>query len=218
MADGSLSPLIATGVALGWSVAWPPGPINAEITRRGLQRGFVPAMAVGAGAMIGDAAWALAVALGAGALAASPTARDALAAASVVLLVVLALVFLRGAWRAWRTHRADAPPAPPAARFESTRGGALFGLTMALTSPWNLAFWLGAIGRGATTEAGIVPALAIALGVLGGTLAWITVLSTLTALAGLRASGPIWDVLTRALTGVLLLWFAIATARTLLAS
>jgi hypothetical protein len=31
----TLSPL-ANGYILGWSVAWPPGPINAEMIRRGL--------------------------------------------------------------------------------------------------------------------------------------------------------------------------------------
>jgi hypothetical protein len=27
---------LANGYILGWSVAWPPGPINAEMIRRGL--------------------------------------------------------------------------------------------------------------------------------------------------------------------------------------
>ena len=59
---------LATGAVLGWSVAWPPGPINAEIIRRGLTRGFWSAFVVGLGASCADFFWALAVALGAGAL------------------------------------------------------------------------------------------------------------------------------------------------------
>src|SRR5262245_26857960 len=135
----SLATLVATGLALGWSVAWPPGPINAEITRRGLARGFLPALAVGAGATFGDG-W-FAVALGAEALTAAPAARDALAAASAALLALLGVVYLVAAWRAWRGLSGEAP-APARSRFESVAGGFLFGLTMALTSPWNLAFWL----------------------------------------------------------------------------
>ena len=60
---------IVAGLLLGWSVAWPPGPINAEMIRRGLTRGFWPAYSVGLGACTGDFLWALAVALGAGAIA-----------------------------------------------------------------------------------------------------------------------------------------------------
>ena len=47
MAEASLVSLALYGALLGWSVAWPPGPINAEIVRRGLSRGFWPAYGVG---------------------------------------------------------------------------------------------------------------------------------------------------------------------------
>jgi len=62
----NLLPLLGKGLLLGWSVAWPPGPINSEMIRRGLSRGFWPAYAVGLGACSGDFLWALAVTLGAG--------------------------------------------------------------------------------------------------------------------------------------------------------
>ena len=68
MAEAALLPLAGYGLLLGWSVAWPPGPINAEIVRRGLSRGFRPAYGVGLGASTGDAVWAIAVLLGAGVL------------------------------------------------------------------------------------------------------------------------------------------------------
>jgi len=38
--NAPLLPLLATGFLLGWSVAWPPGPINAESARRCLAGGF----------------------------------------------------------------------------------------------------------------------------------------------------------------------------------
>jgi len=28
--------VLVNGFVLGWSVAWPPGPVNAEMIRRGL--------------------------------------------------------------------------------------------------------------------------------------------------------------------------------------
>src|SRR6266496_2013434 len=50
----TLSTLV-NGYVLGWSVAWPPGPINAEMIRRGLLpkergRGFWSAWPIGLGA------------------------------------------------------------------------------------------------------------------------------------------------------------------------
>ena len=65
----ALLPLVTYGFVLGWSVAWPPGPISAEVVRRGLARGFWPAYALCLGASSGDAVWALVVALGATAVA-----------------------------------------------------------------------------------------------------------------------------------------------------
>ena len=56
---------ITAGLLLGWSVAWPPGPVNAEMIRRGLTRGFRAAAAVGFGACSADFLWALAVTGGA---------------------------------------------------------------------------------------------------------------------------------------------------------
>ena len=83
--------LVLKGYLLGWSVAWPPGPINAEMIRRGLTRGFWSAWAVGLGACTGDFGWALAVALGAGALLNSlPGLRPVLGVVSIALLLFLA--------------------------------------------------------------------------------------------------------------------------------
>ena len=67
----TLSPL-ANGYILGWSVAWPPGPINAEMIRRGLLPkdrggGFWSAWPIGLGACTGDFIWAFGVCVGAGA-------------------------------------------------------------------------------------------------------------------------------------------------------
>jgi len=50
---------LANGYILGWSVAWPPGPINAEMIRRGLLPkdrggGFWSAWPIGLGACTGD--------------------------------------------------------------------------------------------------------------------------------------------------------------------
>jgi threonine/homoserine/homoserine lactone efflux protein len=207
-AAAALLPLATYGFVLGWSVAWPPGPINAEIIRRGLARGFWPAYGVGLGACTGDAAWAIAVVLGAGALIGPLGAGVALAWLSTALLLLLAAVYLRGAWQAvaaWRGGRT----AEARGRFDSGRAGYLLGLGLALSSPWNIAFWLAVIGRPETLAAGSGAALVVAGAVLLGTNLWVLLLCAAVVLLRLRFAGDAWAMIAKAATGLLMLAFAI---------
>lgn len=200
-------PLVSYGFLLGWSVAWPPGPINAEIVRRGLARGFWPAYGLCLGACSGDALWALAVVLGAGVLFAGAGAHFALAVLSTVLLLLLAWVFLRGAWaglRAWRAGAAETV----SGRFDGSRAGFLLGFGMALTSPWNIAFWLAVIGRAETTRQGLGASLVVALSVILGAATWGAILCTAVVVLRLRFASAAWEVLAKGATGFLMLYFA----------
>src|SRR4029077_12822170 len=107
----------ANSYILGWSVAWPPGPVNAEIIRRGLLLkdrggGFWSAWPIGLGACTGDFIWAFGVAVGAGALLNSVGIRRALAIVSLALLLFLAGRFAIGAWKIYRAHRSVEFKAP----------------------------------------------------------------------------------------------------------
>ncbi len=214
MPAATLLPLVTYGLLLGWSVAWPPGPINAEIIRRGLARGFRPAYAVGLGASSGDAAWAVAVVLGAGALIDSAGARQALAVLSTALLLLLAALYLRGArhgWTEWRAGRTlDLP-----GRFDSSRAGYLLGLGLALSSPWNIAFWLAVIGRAETLKAGPAGALVVAGAVLLGTNLWVLLLCAAVVQLRLRFASGAWEVVAKGATGLLMLAFAVDGVRRL---
>ena len=95
---------LANGYILGWSVAWPPGPINAEMIRRGLLPkdrggGFWSAWPIGLGACTGDFIWAFGVSVGAGALLTSVEIRRALAivSASVRQSLAIAVAVVLGA-------------------------------------------------------------------------------------------------------------------------
>jgi threonine/homoserine/homoserine lactone efflux protein len=211
----SLLALAAYGIALGWSVASPPGPINAEIIRRGLARGFWPACAVGLGASSGDALWALLVVLGAGVLFASATAHLLLSSLSVVLLLALAAVFLTGAVRSWAAWRAGVPADSPRA-FDSGRAGYALGLGLAVSSPWNIAFWLAVIGRAEAMDAGIVGGFVVAAAVILAAVAWVLILSGLVVLLRLRFASALWEVVAKGATGLLMLYFALDAARRLL--
>ena len=213
--DSSALAIAGTGFLLGWNVAWVPGPINAEILRRGARRGFGAAFVVGLGASCADFCWAAAVSLGAGALASSPGVRTGLAWVSTLLLAGLAGLFLRGAWRSARAavRREPLPEGTPA--LESRRGGWLFGFGMALVSPWNLAFWVGAVGQQAVRDAGAGSSFLLAGGVVAGALAWCAVLSTASRF-GARLPGPAWDAALRAVAAAFLLGLGVRTGVLLL--
>lgn len=202
---------LVSGLLLGWSVAWPPGPVNAEMIRRGLTAGFAAAATVGFGACTADFLWALAVASGAGALAGLPAVRPVLAAVSLVLLLFLAWTFLRGALRAWQRSRGGQAQPQTAERFAGARGGYLLGLTMALSSPWNVAFWLAVIGSQGGDEGG-PPALRTSLLLAGAVVfaaaSWTLFLCAAVRL-GARFATPAWEITTQAATGALMLYFAL---------
>ncbi len=207
MSDPTIARLVGEGLLLGWSVAWPPGPINAEMIRRGLTGHAASGVAVGLGASTGDFLWALAVATGLGAVANVPALRPVLAAISVILLLVLAWVFLKGAYRSWAAVRRGAFHEETAAARPTARGGYLLGLTLALTSPWNIAFWFGVLGGESGAGLPFRSAVIKAAAVVGGALSWCMVLS-IALRAGARFAKPSWDILTRGLTGLLMLFFA----------
>lgn len=209
--------LLLKGFLLGWSVAWPPGPINAEMLRRALTRGFWQAYSISLGACTGDFLWALGVALGAGAVADIPGVRAGLGVVSTGLLLALAWVYLRGAWASYRALKSGAPK-PPERALDSARRGYALGLMMALTSPWNIAFWLAVVGQGALAEGavgqgalgerfGVGRSIVMALAVVGGAGGWGLTLCAAVRL-GARFATPRWDITTRAATGALMLAFA----------
>src|SRR6266567_4299882 len=96
--------VLVNGFVLGWSVAWPPGPVNAEMIRCGLMPkhrggGFWSAWPIGLGAYTGDFIWAFCVSVGAGALLNSVEIRRVLAIVSLALLLFLPAHFAIGAWK-----------------------------------------------------------------------------------------------------------------------
>ncbi|MEP6821938.1 MAG: LysE family transporter [Chthoniobacterales bacterium] len=204
------------GFLLGWSVAWPPGPINAEMIRRGLLAkaeggGFWSAWRVGLGACTGDSLWALGVALGAGALINTPRIRLALGLISLCLLLFLASVFLRGAWSTYRDQRAAATASARTANLRK-RGlpGFLLGFILALTSPWNIGFWLAVIGSQSGRLSGtFLSSCFLAGSVLLGAITWGFVLATAVKLGARIFSRPSWQIGTQALTAAVMLYFAV---------
>lgn len=214
--NGSLLPILGTGFLLGWSVAWPPGPINTEIARRCLARGFWAGFGLLLGACSGDALWAILVALGIGLLFTGPVAQMIMGIVSVALLTFLMVTFLRRAWRAW-SGPADAATPPP--RFDSTRASYLLGFTMAITSPWNVTFWLAAVGRPEMMHLGLHALLLTAAAVIVGATTWGLVWSGTVVMVHrqIGAGNGRWGaVLMNGATALLMLWFIVGSVTRLL--
>lgn len=212
------SATIINGLLLGWSVAWPPGPVNAELMRRSATpppgAGFWHAYKVAVGAACGDFLWALGVASGAGAVINTPAVRVLLGAVSFVLLLVLAAIFTRNAWRIAREHRAQESRGLGETTGEPRRDrGFLLGFVFVLTSPWGIGFWLAVIGSQSATISGtFANSLLLAVCVVLGALAFATLLCVGVRLGARFFSRPGWQIATQALTAMLMLYFAVRLA------
>ena len=211
------SATLLKGFVLGWSVAWPPGPINAEMIRRTLLPrakggGFWAAWQLGLGACTGDFLWALGVATGAGAIMNTPKIRAILGVISFGLLLALAVVFAIGAWRAARDSKNQSNDGETSKSLErATSRGYWLGFTLALTSPWNIGFWFAVIGsqQSGQSQGTFVNSILLATAVVSGAIAWTLVLCFAVRQGAHIFAKPAWQASTQVLTSALMLFFAV---------
>ena len=129
-----MATLFLSSLVLGIAFCAPPGIITAEAVRRGLARGFGPALWVELGSLIGDATWAIIALTGAAFVVQNTVARLALG-------IIGALFLLHLAWSAiWSANQG----AVPQLRNATGRGDFAAGAALSLGNPFAIAFWLGA--------------------------------------------------------------------------
>jgi chemosensory pili system protein ChpE len=194
--------LLLTALGLGVAYAATPGVVNTECLRRGISGGFRPALAVQCGALLGDAAWALAALTGVAALAGGIAVRIGLGLVGGLFLLRLAFRALRGALA-------------PQAEAGAVAGGALrVGLVFGLANPAGIAFWAGVGGGALAAGAPAGDYVRFLTAFLCGALAWSVTLSLL-ASGGRRFASPALfrtvDVIAGAVLGIFglrLLWTA----------
>ena len=154
----------------------PPGVITAETVRRGAARGFVPALSVQFGSLVGDTTWAIIALTGLAFLVQNNVAK-------VILSLIGILLMLKLAWDAIRDARSGKELDTLSAS-ASTRGDFANGAVLSLGNPMNIVFWTG---LGTTVFASIsgTPApvhFAIFFaGFLLGAIAWCFVMAGLVA-------------------------------------
>lgn len=191
---------IASGIILGLGAAVPIGPVNVEIARRSLRSGFRAGASLGFGAVTIDMAYAVLSALGVRPLMGNRVVVLILTVISVAILLYLAAMSLRAAWRSIKTDAGKQLDAAPA---QAVHTSYVTGVLMTALNPMTIAFWFL-----------VVPPLYVAtemvsliLGVFLGTAAWVLSFSGLLSWLG-RGRRAIWITIADAVGGFVLLGFA----------
>lgn len=128
-----MSSLFFSSLILGIAFCAPPGVVTAEALRRGLARGFRPALLVELGSLIGDATWAILTLAGAAFVVQNTPARLFLGIVGVGFLAYLAWSAIWGALRGGL----------PQTSHENHRSDFVAGVLLSLGNPFAIAFWLG---------------------------------------------------------------------------
>lgn len=153
----------------------PPGVITAETVRRGAARGFIPALFVQLGSLVGDTTWAIIALTGLAFLVQNNIAK-------IILSLIGILLMLKLAWGAIQDARAGKELDTNLSH--SQRGDFTNGAFLSLGNPMNIVFWTG---LGTTVFASISgrpqPAdfAVFFAGFLGGAVLWCFVMAALVA-------------------------------------
>lgn len=118
---------------LGILFCAPPGVVAAEAIRRGIARGFRPALMVELGSLVGDATWAIIALLGLAVLMQYTVAKIALGLFGVYFLLKLA-------WGALQDARVGGMPQTTLQ--SGARGDFAIGAVLSLSNPYAVGFWL----------------------------------------------------------------------------
>jgi threonine/homoserine/homoserine lactone efflux protein len=193
-------PPVVRGLVLGIGAAAPIGPVNVQIARRALTRGFWAGFALGCGAVTVDVTYAVLASLSLGPLLTRPTIDRVVSVIGAAVLAYLGIGCLRSAAR---------PATLGSGAVHSSARNYFTGLIMTATNPMTLVFWF------ATVPSSVVPdpahptrdLLLVCAGVFAATIGWVC------GFAGAMAVGKSlgkqgWVRVVDAAGGVLLLAFA----------
>jgi chemosensory pili system protein ChpE len=187
----------------------PPGVITAETVRRGAARGFIPALFVQFGSLVGDTTWAIIALTGLAFIVQNNTAK-------IILSVLGILLMLKLAWDAIKD--AHHGKELDVSTFHSQHGDFTNGAFLSLGNPMNIVFWTGLgttvfasiSGRPQPTDFAIFFA-----GFLAGAILWCFIIAALVAW-GRRFVTPIFFRWVNFACGIALGFFAVQLGLNLL--
>src|SRR5262245_45057395 len=114
----------------------PPGVVTAETVRRGAARGFIPALFVQFGSLVGDTTWAIIALTGLAFVIQNNIAKAILSLIGVLLMLKLAKNAFKDA------HHGKELDMAGSAHGDS-RGDFANGAFLSLGNPMNIVFWTG---------------------------------------------------------------------------
>jgi len=170
-----MNPLLLSSFILAISFCAPPGIVTAETIRRGTARGFIPALFVQFGSLVGDTTWAAIALTGLAFLIHNPVAKAILSIFGIIFMLKLA-------WNAFKDARAGSGLNVSA--LDSGRGDFASGAFLSLGNPLNIVFWTG---LGTTVFASIaggpqpIHFLTFFAGFLSGAILWCFFMAVLVA-------------------------------------
>ena len=194
--------LFLSACALGIAFCASPGAVTAQAIRRGLQQGFLSALLLQLGALIGMALWAILAFVGAAILVHNMLARLILDAIGAVLLL----------WLMWHALRdAYYGIAGEAPEISHVRGDFALGIALSLANPLPIAFWSGIGSAVFATGKASFDAQNLCLffaGFLLSALLWSVLLASLVAW-GQRFVTPLFFRFVNLICGLMLGFFAL---------
>jgi L-lysine exporter family protein LysE/ArgO len=166
--------LLLGGIALGFTVAAPIGPVNLAVIRRSLAAGFMPAWTLGLGAGLADALYVILVFAGLSPLLENSFAfRLVLWGVGGAFLIYLGLSGMQAQRKQPAQQALSDLAADPSARVELHPFLAGFGIT--LLNPMTVVSWAaigGAFFAMFVVEPGIVNGMLLAGSVFLGSILW----------------------------------------------
>ncbi len=167
--------LFISSFILALAFCAPPGVITAETVHRGAARGFIPALFVQLGSLVGDTTWAIIALTGLAFIVQNNVAK-------IILSLIGILLMLKLAWGAIQDARHGKQLEITASN--SQRGDFTNGAFLSLGNPMNIVFWTG---LGTTVFASIsgrpqpIDFAIFFAGFLGGAVLWCFVMAGLVA-------------------------------------
>jgi len=167
--------LFISSFVLAIAFCAPPGVVTAETVRRGAARGFVPALFVQFGSLVGDTTWAVIALTGLAFIIQNHVAKASLSFIGIVLMLKLAWDAFKDAHNGKELDTASSI---------SNRGDFANGAFLSLGNPLNIVFWTG---LGTTVFASIsgrpqpIHFAVFFAGFLGGAVLWCFFMAGLVA-------------------------------------
>jgi chemosensory pili system protein ChpE len=198
---GSLVSLFVSAFGLGLAFFAMPGAITAQLLRGPGQRGFLWALLLQFGALLGLLLWAAVALAGAAFLVQNMLARVLLGMIGVLLLFWLAWQALRDAYRGKKSE----------GKAKNMQGAFTLGAALTLANPFPVVFWLSVLPELIATGHKVLDFKAVAVffaGFLISALLWAMFMAGLLAF-GQRFVTPIFFRLVNLICGLALIFFAL---------